>query len=226
MEIHELMLATPALNAQRAFYTDVLGLPLLHDDGSGFAVAVGASRLVFTRATDAAPAHYHYAINVPVVSFDAAVEWLRARTPLLHNAAGETVMTASNWPARMVYFADPDGNIGELIARDDLATDTMTSVILPLLHLSEVGLAATDPLALVAQIQQTIGLPAYRDAPDPNFSAIGDARGLCIVVPTGRLWYPEQRVPATAAPLTARVSYANRTWQIAGPPWQISAIAQ
>jgi catechol-2,3-dioxygenase len=194
-------------------------LALSEDADDRFAVETGSSRLIFECAARAEPAYYHYAINVPVAQFETTAAWLQARTPLLSNATGETVMRAGNWPARMVYFADPDGNIGELIARDDLETDDSRI----LLHLSEIGLADADPLALVAHVQQTIGLAAYRNLPAPDFSAIGDPHGLLIVVPTGRRWYPEGRVSATDAALTATVTHAGKSWQISGPPWNIVA---
>jgi hypothetical protein len=81
--------------------------------------------------------------------------------------------------ARAVYFRDPEGNVGELIARPDPR---------PELALAEVGLPVEDVPAAVAALAE-LGIEPYR-AGDDAFAPLGTADGLLIVVHTGRGWFP------------------------------------
>ena len=201
MQIQDLHLATPDLSLQHAFYAQTLGLPALQATPESVTFRVGASRLTFAAA--AGRPIYHFAFNIPENQFDAAVDWLRRRVPLIADSAGTDIFYSEGWNAHNVYFYDPGGNIVELIARHDLpgATDRPFDAA-SLLNISEIGIAADDVPAQVAAIQERVDAPPFRGPGSDTFTPLGDDEGLFIVVQRGRIWYPETGKPAEHVPIT------------------------
>jgi hypothetical protein len=100
----------------------------------------------------------------------------------------------SDWDgARAAYFRDPEGNVGELIARPDPR---------PELALAEVGLPVDDVAAAVAALAE-LGIEPYRPW-GGDFAPLGTVEGLLIVVRRGRGWFPYD-VAAGEAPLEVTV---------------------
>ena len=197
-------LHTAALERLRCFYSETLGIPLLDAGADSFSLRIGASVLEFRRG-DAPP--YHFAINIPSNLFDVARVWLAARTPLLPMPDGGDTMHWRAWNAHACYFRDPDGNIGELIARHNLAGDGAPndgSAFDPAAHLlgiSEIGLALDDVGASCRFIEEGLGLPVWDAGDGVRFRALGGERGLLICVRRGHAWFPTSDVRAEPAPL-------------------------
>jgi catechol-2,3-dioxygenase len=157
---------------------------------SGFHPATyGATSLRFGEGP---PACSHFAVNVPPERFEEAVEWARARTELV-----EDDVPFDSWRARSAYFFDPAGNIVELIARERAPGDDL------FLEISEVGLPVADVGAAVEWLEAELGLPHF-SGNRRDFSAVGDDRGLFIVVPVGRPWLFTD-VPAPDAPVRVAI---------------------
>src|SRR5207249_3790264 len=92
-----------------------------------------------------------------------------------------------------------------------------------LLSLSEIGLVVDDVPQLVQMIQRALGSPVYHGAINELFTPVGAENGLLIVVKRGRVWFPESKVAATAAPLTAIISDTRMTrYRIDGPPYHLT----
>jgi hypothetical protein len=151
--------------------------------------AYGASRLRFAGGP---PVCSHFAINVPPQRFDEAVSWARERAELV-----EDDVPIDAWRARSAYFFDPAGNIVELIARERAPGEEL------FLEISEVGLPVADVGAAVEWLESELGLP-YFSGNRRDFAAVGDDRGLFIVVPVGRPWLFTD-VPAPDAPLRVAI---------------------
>jgi hypothetical protein len=81
--------------------------------------------------------------------------------------------------ARAVYFRDPEGNVGELIARPDPRAE---------LAIAEVGLPVDDVAAAVDALAE-LGIEPYRPW-GGEFAPLGTVDGLLIVVRRGRGWFP------------------------------------
>jgi catechol-2,3-dioxygenase len=157
---------------------------------SGFHPATyGATRLRFGGGP---PMCSHFAINVPPQRFEEAVEWVRERADLV-----EDDVPFEAWRARSAYFFDPGGNIVELIARERAPGKEL------FLEISEVGLPVTDVGAAVEWLESELGLP-YFSGNRRDFAAVGDDRGLFIVVPVGRPWLFTDE-PAPDAPLRVTI---------------------
>jgi catechol-2,3-dioxygenase len=153
--------------------------------GSGY----GASRLRFEPGPGVCS---HFAVNVPPQRFEEAVAWARERVELVDDD-----VPFPAWRARSAYFFDPGGNIVELIARERAPGDDL------FLEISEVGLPVTDVGAAVEWLEGELGLPHF-SGNRRDFSAVGDDRGLFIVVPVGRPWLFTEE-PAPDVPLRVTI---------------------
>ncbi len=170
-------------------------------DLSGFhRETYGATRLRFAGGP---PVCSHFAINVAPQRFEEAVSWARARAELV-----EDDVPFDAWRARSAYFFDPGGNIVELIARERAPGEEL------FLEISEVGLPVADVGAAVDWLESELGLP-YFSGNRRDFAAVGDDRGLFIVVPVGRPWLFTD-VPAPDAPLRVAIE-SERTGEAVVP---------
>jgi hypothetical protein len=133
----------------------------------------------------------HFAVNVG--DFAEAVAWARGCAELVHDD-----VPFPDWRARSAYYFDTDGNIVELIARERAPGDEL------LLEISEVGLPVTDVGAAAEFLEAELGLPHF-SGNNEDFSAVGDDRGLFILVPVGRDWLFTDR-PATDAPVRVTIA--------------------
>jgi catechol-2,3-dioxygenase len=160
----------------------------------------GATRLRFERGRAVCS---HIAVNVPPERFEEAVGWARERAELI-----EDDVPFPAWRARAAYFFDPCGNLVELIARERAPGDEL------LLEVSEVGLPVADVGEAVEFLESELGLPHF-SGDRRNFSAVGDDRGLFILVPVGRHWLFTEE-PASDAALRVTIE-APRSGELAVP---------
>ena len=149
----------------------------------------GATRLRFEPGPGVCS---HVAVNVPPERFEEAVEWARERAPLIQDD-----VPFPDWRARAAYFFDPAGNLVELIARERAPGEEL------FLEVSEVGLPVEDVGAAVDWLETELGLRHF-SGDRRNFSAVGDDRGLFVVVPVGRHWLFTEE-PAPDAPLRVTI---------------------
>ena len=209
MKIKTLSLPTHNLNSMREFYTDVFGLPLVDEDKSSFTLQAGSTRLAFIGTKDGKAPKHHFAFNIPPNLFQEAKAWLAERTELVRGKEGQVEFDFSNWDARGLYFLDPAGNIGELIARDMLPeAETSRFTAAAILSVSEIGIPVANVPETVTALRQTAGLLPYRGATE-TFTAVGDENGLLIVVQQGREWYPNTGVSAEDSAMQILIKSAN-----------------
>jgi catechol-2,3-dioxygenase len=148
----------------------------------------GSTRLRFTPGPAVCS---HFAVNVG--DFAEAVAWARGCAELVHDD-----VPFPAWRARSAYYFDTDGNIVELIARERAPGDEL------LLEISEVGLPVADVGTAVEFLEAELGLPHF-SGNNEDFGAVGDDRGLFILVPVGRDWLFTDR-PATDAPVRVTIA--------------------
>ncbi len=207
-----LELHTADLNTLRHFYGEVLGLPTEMDDAGGFITVTAGASVLRYRASPGFSGVYHYAFNIPENRLNAAKQFLETRgVTLLADSSGEAVFDFDFWNAHTIYFYDPAGNIAEFIARHELPNAAIKTD-LPfspdeILNVCEIALPTDDVPTLVAEMQDATGTPVYGD-PSPTFTALGDANGLLILVPKGRIWFPDTGIPAESLAVHV-VAYDN-----------------
>jgi hypothetical protein len=153
----------------------------------------GSTRLRFAPGPDVCS---HFAVNVG--DFAEAVAWARGQDGAQWV---EEDVPFPSWRARSAYYYDADGNIVELIARERAPGDEL------LLEVSEVGLPVADVGAAAEFLEAELGLPHFSGNRE-DFSAVGDDRGLFILVPVGRDWLFTDR-PATDAPVRVTIAGAD-----------------
>ncbi len=197
MEFREVVVHAADLDALEQFYGLTLGLPVRRD--SGLSVQIGSTRLHW-RLGSSSP--YHLAFNMPENHFEQALAWLEPRVTLLPLAEGKVVAEFPSWRARSCYFYDPAGNLLECIVRSNLELQSRLPFgVSSWQCVSEVGLVVEDVLAAADSLQRTLGVPVFDGKDNPSFCALGDDRGLLILVKSGRIWYPTENLAAQASPL-------------------------
>lgn len=205
MDIRQAQLATRSLDDTARFW-ERLGCPVDRADGV-VEVVVGSTRLLF-RELPGMTGALHLAITIPAGAFDLAAEWIAGIATVLVDADGRDAFEGPpNWNSRSVYFEGPDQQLLELIERRDLVAPAAPASALasaapasavPLLSVSEVGIAVPDVLGAVETLRRA-GLEPYADPAGEGFAAVGDVDGLVILVSPERRWFPTaDRLPSTA----------------------------
>lgn len=226
MQIHEIHLWTGNLSAQFEFYSGLLKLPVLEQNGRQFAVLAGETALFFHRDLNFSGI-YHFAFNIPENLYEEAKLWLLARLPLVELIDGTDIFyTLGIWNSHAMYFRDADNNIVEFIARHYLpnkSSDPFSTE--QILSISEIGLPTENVIEQVETFQAQLGLQVFDGAGSEVFTALGDQRGLLIIVQQGRIWFPQTGTPAQIQPVRVVLSnQQNRRFSISGPPYEVTEI--
>ena len=224
MQFREVTLASSNLAAQKSFYGADMGLPLLVDNPDQLTVQAGLTRLTFLNAPDKPPHAYHIAFNVPENQLPAAGAWIELRTPVLASFSNpaKTVFEFLSWNAHSIYFKDGDSNIVEFIARHNLdnATD-MPFTSNNILEVSEAGLPVEDVRRTATELEETLKLPVYDGKGSDMFAAVGDERGLFIVVPIGHPWLPTDSTSAIPMPIQIATPDIPSDYSVADLPYNL-----
>jgi len=185
------------LDAMRAFYGKTLDLGILEDKADRLTVEAGETRITFVASTERVEGRapfYHFAFNIPENKILKALEWQKARTPMLpiperNRAQGypPEVVDYRHWNAHSIFFLDPAGNVVEYIARHDLeSSDTTPFGWTDILYASELALVVDDVAATASRLTEIAGVQQYRGGSD-QFMAMGDEYGLLLVMKRGRV---------------------------------------
>jgi hypothetical protein len=229
VEIVDLSFETPqeTTTALREFYLDRLGFDEVRaSDSHVFSFEAGAAIARFSGARESA-AFYHFALLAPGNRFDAAYEWLGARSLLLPNPeSGGTVFDFGSWDALACYCLDPAGNILEVIAHRGIAESSRDGAFeaAEMAGFSEVGLVVGDKAQALSELER-LGLRAWDgEIRDPaRLVFIGQRARTLILSPPGRGWLPTGR-PAEMHPVRI-VLKGPRAGHVDLAPHQLTAIA-
>lgn len=223
MHIQALSLQTNHVAAQKDFYTTTLGLPLLEETTTAFAVQAGATRLSFQQASQ--DVLYHVAFTIPRNTYSEAKRWLRERVPLLERD-GEDEIFFGGLNARSFYFCDADGNILEFIVHYSLDQETEgTFDTSHILHVSEIGLPVDDVPALAAQLKAEFAIEPYGGSVSEAFAFMGDIYGQFVVVKIGRPWLPTDDVLSIVSPVQITIEgQQGRQVQLSSFPYTVAAL--
>ena len=208
MHLRKIRLASERLEAQRALYAEGFGLPAAWE-GDAVAVGIGDARLVLGPGE---PSPQHFAIRIPSASYADALAWVGERVELLTGEDGRPAFAFPDWNADSVYFADPDGNIVELIAHHDLP-EPYAPPFGPsaLLGICEAGMPVDDVGAFLDELERRTGARRWSGNRE-TFAAAGTKSGSLIVVGRGRVWYPTGAAAATAPPVAVETDAGTLPW--------------
>ena len=163
------LLSGASIGAMKAFYGKTLDLRLMDERPDRFTVEAGETRITFVTSPDTVDGRapfYHFAFNIPENKIVQALEWQKARTPMLaiperNRAAGfpPEVVDYRHWNAHSVFFLDPAGNVVEYIARHDLKNgDSGPFSWADILYASEIALVVDDVAAAADAIKNLAAL--------------------------------------------------------------------
>jgi catechol 2,3-dioxygenase-like lactoylglutathione lyase family enzyme len=208
VHLREIRLASARLDAQQALYAGAFGLPASEEDG-GLAVGIGDARLVLEPGE---PSPQHLAIRIPSAAYTDALMWLGERVELLTGEDGSPAFAFPDWNADSAYFADPDGNIVELIAHHDLP-ERYAPPFGPgaLLGVCEAGMPVDDVGAFLDELERRAGARRWSGNRE-TFAAAGTKSGSLIVVQRGRVWYPTEAAAATRPPIAVDTDRGRLPW--------------
>lgn len=224
MQFREVTLVSNNLIAQKSFYADLLGLPLLVNTSEQLSIHAGGTRLTFLHSPEKPPNVYHLAFNVPENQLPAAGAWIELRTPVLASISNptKTVFEFLSWNAHSIYFKDGDNNILEFIARHNLdnASD-MPFTGKNILGVSEIGLPTENVVRTATELEERLGLPIYDGKGSEMFAAVGDEHGLLIVVPVGHPWLPTDSTSAAPMPIQVTTPDVASDYSVTGLPYEL-----
>ncbi len=192
MIIKKLQLLTNDLNGTKIFYSQKLSFGILEESEVDASCKVGSTILTFLKTEIANPV-YHFAFNISSNKIEEAADWCEAKgLELLPFPPDSRVIDFPNWNAKSIYFLDNNGNVLEFIARFDLPTESNKPFDkTQILSVSEIGIVTDKVYEFCNMVTEKYGIPSYeKQRPSPNFSVLGDAQGLLIVVPEKRNWFP------------------------------------
>ncbi|MCB1032473.1 MAG: hypothetical protein KDD47_01405 [Acidobacteria bacterium] len=193
--ILRLRLKATRLGEMGAFYGRTLGFPI-EQKPRRLRVWAGGTELVFEPAAAGEEPIYHIAWAIPENKLAQAKAWMKARTPLLVHPDGRDEFQFRRVDRSAFYFADPAGNVLELIARHSLGDAAGGPFTLSdILYVNHAGLVVDDLPAAIRELETGLGLE-LRSEPTENFAQLGDEHRHVVLVTRKRLWLPELKVPA------------------------------
>jgi catechol-2,3-dioxygenase len=194
MQILEIEIQTDNLKETESFYTEKLGLQLVHKSDDSVSFKAGLSKLTFIKSENMNP-KYHFAFNIPNNKLEEAISWTESKVRLIEDEEKNIIANFESWNANAIYFYDNNNNIVEFIARHDLDNTTKqpfdTSIIE---SVSEIGIVTENPIELAENLIETNGLYYFtKSSKSKSFVALGNDNGLLIIVETKRTWYPTEQ---------------------------------
>jgi len=189
MNFSEITLYSSQLQAQKAFYTELLEFPLLVETPDSFSIQTGYTIIRFVKRADARP--YHFAFNIPSWQEEEALEWLKARVQILPSEE-EEIIDFINWNAKAIYFYDADHNIVEFIARRNLNIPSVTPFGEDaILEVSEIGIPVESIERAYLFLNTQFQIPIFYGSME-TFCAMGGEQGLFIAIDKNkRKWFPK-----------------------------------
>jgi len=163
-------------------------------------VELGDSTLEITAAEEPSPVHLAVRLCCEP---DEARDWLAERATLLP-VEGESSRYFEFLDATALYFADPAGNVLEALCYAGDRRPTEASSDNWIGGITEIGLPAPEPLALVEWLDEAVGLSAW-GSPSETFAWVGNRAARFVIVPAERSWYPTDW-PAKPVPISVRLS--------------------
>jgi len=217
MKIKKLILQTSCLQTLKEFYSSVLELAVKKTSDKEIFIRIGNSELIFSETKESEP-FYHFAINIPANKIEEARDWLKNKVSLLWMEDYKSdIAEFVNWHARSIYFFDPAGNILELIARFDLKNERDEAFSSgQFLSIDEVGLVFNqNELELkTSGLLKNYSLSYFsKQPPLPQFKALGDDKGLFIVVPAQRNWFPTDK-PSQIFPIKTEFENIDKEYRL------------
>ncbi|GLB59260.1 hypothetical protein NCCP133_13930 [Cytobacillus sp. NCCP-133] len=190
MKIVQLNVKCHNLERMKDFYTNVLEMELISESEQFFIIMAGTTKILFEK-DDSLP-FYHVCFRTNADFYDYMFQKLGKESVLLPNENGEYSMF---WKGKQAYFADPDGNIIEMLERP---LEGGGKNRFGWHDVGEIGMPVQD----VARMEEELDVYLKNEQIDSSetFAFYGDTKGVFVLVKEGRHWNPTER-PAVIFPI-------------------------
>jgi len=181
------------LHKMKEFYSTQLGFSIIKNTDHYFTVAVGESTITFEKIPASVQKQYHFALNIPYNLFQQAKSWVKERAEILSSAEEDEVYF-DTLKAFSCYFYDPEENIIELIARQEVnpKIDAMSFSSEHVLSIGEMNIT-TDTIYLVANTLKKYGIIPMNNneicADSLTFMGNYEDGANLLLGPSERIWY-------------------------------------
>ncbi|GGH77835.1 catechol-2,3-dioxygenase [Pullulanibacillus pueri] len=190
MRIQHLHLETYHLEEMKDFYVNTLLMELVREHPDTFMVQIGDSFITFKRSQSLP--YYHFACLINTQGFHDITLRLEAKNLGLERGYSKL------WQAEQFYFKDPDGNIVEILGREE----QMPTLSSPWIRIVEVGLPSPN---IETVKEGLVPLPNQYKDDSETFQFYGDQDGVFVLVKEGRHWYPTNK-GATIHPISIDIA--------------------
>jgi catechol 2,3-dioxygenase-like lactoylglutathione lyase family enzyme len=207
--IKELELRVEDLNANRVFWNETMGFPLVDQTSGSFTVQIGESRLKFIPKNTTNPPIYHFSISIPQNQVEKALDWLKNDgnkypdgptqpiTIIKDELSGAEIISKPLYNANSVFFADAAGNVIELIARNNIDNAVEGNFSMQqFLKISEVSVVTKQVRQCEEMLDEEFGAKAFPRTTS-GYKPVGGAEGVFLLVIPGRPWIPTESNLAT-----------------------------
>ena len=191
MKIEKLTIFSSQIEKQYQFYCDQLKFPCIEKDEISFSVKAGNSILQIKKRIEDVKSGYHLAFNIEPYLYLEAAAYLQRQHIQLLESENKILIDFPHWNARSIYFRDAEQNILEYIARYNLPHHQYDRLFnsKDVLSISEIGVPVKDPKEFISAIQSNTAIEIWKSY-GLSFNAVGDEKGLLIVVPEKHKWFP------------------------------------
>lgn len=165
LQFKRVSIETTMLAAQRQFYAVTLGFKLASETRESFIIEAGSTQLQFKVSNLPSPPLYHFAFNIPENQIHEALACVKKRIGVMSQSSGYEIFDFTHWNAHAFYFLDPEGNIGEFIARHNQPNATEIPFDLNQVQcVSEWGIVTEDVANTSKFLINCLGLACYPNA--------------------------------------------------------------
>jgi catechol-2,3-dioxygenase len=219
MKIKELTLLTSNLENIKSFYSNILKLKISKECKDFIEFIIGNTILRFEISQK--QTSYHFAINIPSNKIEEAHNWQKEKTKLIRHEQNE-IITFESWNARSIFFYDPENNIVEFIARQNLNNQTKDNFSEnSFIGISEIGTPVINIKETFDLLNDNLGLDIY-DGNFERFCAVGDENGLFVLIDkNNKKWFPSMD-EAFFSPYKIKVENRNTSAQLSYKDGQLN----
>jgi len=193
MKITKVKLYAYDVHKMKEFYCNHLGFALITNTDHFVDIAVGESIITFEKIPSYVKKQYHFALNIPCNLFQQGKIWVKDRAELLFSE-GQDEVYYDRLKAHSCYFYDPEGNIIELISRQEVNQKQDADSFSPehVLNIGEMNLTS-DAIDSVANSLKEYGItPMNNNEIRSNaltFMGNYEDGANLLLGPSERIWY-------------------------------------
>ena len=194
MKILRIVLETVNIGEMKEFYTEIMEMQIVREKEGFFTVRAGNTHITFLQSVGDDVPLYHFALRTNLAFYDYMFNKLtNHKVNIIPDSDGQL---NGYWKGKRVYFTDPNGNILEILERENQCENRNGWV-----DVCEIGFPSESVQSMSEFLSKIHNL---NQSDSDTFRFYGDELGTFVLVKEGRNWYPTGR-PATIHPLVVEV---------------------